>query len=645
MSKDSELKSEYADAYNLASGSWSSFINAADRDMRFYINDQWTQSEIKWLTDNDRSPYVFNRLKRIGHAVSGWERRNRLQLDMSPIGFEDDKASSQMTGLVMHAMNSANGYDVMSDAFEFGSIMSGANLVEAFLDRNGDINYARIPHNSFLLDPSFKKKDLSDCGFICTGKYITKAQANMLLPGKEKMIKDLRGGNGSVNRWADMPALTRGWDSDLLLHEAYWKRVIIKAVFIADLATGRTQRSFKSKRKTNESVAQANEQRQANGLPGFQVFDKFIDTVTMSTFLEGELIFSGEDPNRIGDYPFTPYLGYYIPESDDDERRLQGLLRADIDPQKADNKRINQMIDIPETQIQSGFKYIENSLVDEDSVYQSGQKKVIAIKDDAPNGMASVEQLRAAEMPASIPLVHQMLGELITEIPGFNAEVFGDANREVSSLVVRLRQNAGLNNFQDLIDNAKFAKKLIGRKTARIIQENYSPKKIKRILNEDPVPEMLNNDFMKFDCLPKEAIITDSQREMFFIQLSELKSQGAPIPWSVILKHAPLTMKDELIEATAAEEKRLAEQQAQESKIAQQQAQVEMAKAQAQIQADLGRARERNSQTVENETNSALNRAKTVSEIQETNVKTAKAAAEALAIVKGPNGSTEQRTV
>jgi multidrug resistance efflux pump len=132
---------------------------------------------------------------------------------------------------------------------------------------------------------------------------------------------------------------------------------------------------------------------------------------------------------------------------------------------------------------------------------------------------------------------------------------------------------------------------------------------------------------------------------MFFIQLSELKSQGAPIPWSVILKHAPLTMKDELIEATAAEEKRLAEQQAQESKIAQQQAQVEMAKAQAQIQADLGRARERNSQTVENETNSALNRAKTVSEIQETNVKTAKAAAEALAIVKGPNGSTEQRTV
>jgi hypothetical protein len=642
MSRDSELKREYEEAYDLSTGSWSQFIDAADRDMRFYINDQWTQAEIKWLTDNDRSPYVFNRLKRIGHAVSGWERRNRLQLDMSPIGFEDDKASSQMTGLVMHAVNSANGYDVMSDAFEFGSIMSGANLVEIFLDRNGDINYSRIPHNSFLLDPSFKKRDLTDCGFICTGKYITKAQANMILPGKEKMIKDLVGGNDQINRWSNMPAITRGWDKELLLHESYWKRDIIKAVFIADLATGQVQRSFKSKRKTNEIVQQGNEQRFQQGMPGFQVFDKFIDTVIMSTFLEGELVFTGEDPNRIGDYPFVPYLGYWIPESDDEKRRLQGLLRADIDPQKADNKRINQMIDIPETQIQTGFQYIENSLVDENSVYQSGQKKVIAIKEDAMLGQDSVRQLKAAEMPASIPMVHKMLGELITEIPGFNAEVFGESNREVSSLVVRLRQSAGLNNFQDLIDNAKFAKKLIGRKTARIIQKNYPPEKIKRILNEEPEEQLLSEDFMKFDCLPKEAIITDSQRELFFIQLSELKQQGAPIPWSVILKHAPMTMKNELIEATVAEEKRLAEQQAQESKIAQQQAQIEMAKAQAQIQADLGRARERNSQTVENETNSALNRAKTVSEIQETNVKTAKAAAEALAIVKGDNGSNQQ---
>jgi hypothetical protein len=193
-----------------------------------------------------------------------------------------------------------------------------------------------------------------------------------------------------------------------------------------------------------------------------------------------------------------------------------------------------------------------------------------------------------------------------------------------------------------LIDNAKFAKKLIGRKTARIIQKNYPPEKIKRILNEEPEEQLLSEDFMKFDCLPKEAIITDSQRELFFIQLSELKQQGAPIPWSVILKHAPMTMKNELIEATAAEEKRLAEQQAQESKIAQQQAQIELAKSQAQIQADLGRARERNSQTIENETNSALNRAKTISEIQETKVKTAKSAAEALAIVKGNNGSSQR---
>jgi hypothetical protein len=642
MTRDANAANELKDAYNLAFSSASQFIEEAERDMQFYLNDQWTASEIRWLQDNDRSPYVFNRLKRIGKAVSGWERRNRLQLNMAPTGFEDDKVSSQMTGLVMNAMNFRHGYDILSDAFEFGSIVTGANMVEIFIDRNGDINFARIPHNSFLLDPSFKKRDLSDCGFVLTGNFITKSQANMIIPGKESEIKRMQGGQSSINRWTQMPHLQRGFNEDLLLHETFWKREIVKAVFIADLATGQVQRSFKGKRKTKELVDQGNAQRAAQGLPGFQVFDKFIDTVMMSMFLEGQLIFSGEDPNRIGDYPYVPFLGYWMPESRDEARRLQGMLRADIDPQKADNKRINQMIDIPETQIQTGWKYMENSLVDEESPYQSGQKKVIAIKEDAPLGMQSVEQLRAAEMPQSIPMVHEMLGQLITEIPGFNAEVFGDANREVSSLVVRLRQSAGLNNFQDLLDNARKSKRLIGNKLARIIQQNYTPGKIQRILNEPPVEGLTNPDLMKFDCLPKEAILTDSQRELFFIQLSELKSQGAPIPWSVILKHAPMTMKDELIEATAAEEKRIAQQQQLEAQIQQQQIQLESAKAMAEIQADLGRARERSTQTVENQTNAVLNRAKTAAEIQEIGIKNLETLARTSQVLEGDNGNDGQ---
>ena len=47
MSKDLEIVSEYNDCYEDAYRVWGSFYPLADRDLRFYLGNQWDAQERK----------------------------------------------------------------------------------------------------------------------------------------------------------------------------------------------------------------------------------------------------------------------------------------------------------------------------------------------------------------------------------------------------------------------------------------------------------------------------------------------------------------------------------------------------------------------------------------------------------------------
>ena len=112
-----------------------------------------------------------------------------------------------------------------------------------------------------------------------------------------------------------------------------------------------------------------------------------------------------------------------------------------------------------------------------------------------------------------------------------------------------LRQGAGLTTLQPLFDRLDFAQKLLGKIIIKAVQNNYTPGKIKRILNEEPSPEFYNRNFGNYDCVVEDGLNTATQKQMQFAQLMQMRELGIGIPDDLLIDSAPLQNKTELIEA------------------------------------------------------------------------------------------------
>jgi len=183
----------------------------------------------------------------------------------------------------------------------------------------------------------------------------------------------------------------------------------------------------------------------------------------------------------------------------------------------------------------------------------------------------------------------------------------------MSGYLMKLRQGQALTALQDLFDNLRFAKKQLGFKLIKLIQANYKANKIARIINEQPVPQFYTEDLNRYDVVPQEGILTETQRQMFYTELVWAKGQGAPIPWAAIFENAPMQMKDKLLAIIRQDEQRQAQVASEQLKEKQLLDQMRMAK----ISADLGRGDERRAQQIENKANAALLRVKTMKQLEQ----------------------------
>jgi hypothetical protein len=139
-----------------------------------------------------------------------------------------------------------------------------------------------------------------------------------------------------------------------------------------------------------------------------------------------------------------------------------------------------------------------------------------------------------------------------------------------------LRQGANLTTLQVLFDNLDQSQKLLGDLSIRLIQQNWTPGKVRRILNEEPSPQFYNRAFGKYDSVVEEGLNTSTQRQMQFAQLLQLREMGVPVPTDILIKSSTLQDKKELVDAISAQEQ-------QQQQMAQKQAETQMAVLQAQI--------------------------------------------------------------
>lgn len=600
--KEADFESAFNDAYD----QWFPWISEAHTDFKYFIEDPWTEEDKQYYRDQNREILNFNITRRIVKMITGYERRNRLALKIGGSEVSDDVVASQLTGVVMPIMENQRGYEVMSDAFEMGALVAGANLVELYTDRKNDIQFSRKPYNKFLLDPGFTRRDLRDAGYIIIheeGMLVDDVKS--LLPGKSAIIERYAKQTESQITLPFSAYQSKGREvSARCNYSAFWERKTLPVTYMGNPETGVKFVWTGTKKSLREVLQRYGDQ--------IKTWDDYIETVELSCFVNGKCVHKGPDPNKIDDYPFVLVAGFFYPEYDKMAVKLQGIVRPIRDPQREVSKRVSKILDMIDSQVSSGIMAEEGALVDPDDIHASGQGKGIWVKEGK---MEMVKPIVPKDIPAGLFQLNRDLQTFIQDIAGVNDSLTGtdEIKAQLSGYLMKLRQGAALTVLQDLFDNNRFSKKQLAFKLCKMIQANYPKHKIERIIGKPINPEFYTTDLTRYDITPMEGRLTETQKQAFYVELREAKKEGAPIPWTTIFKYFPSSMPEELMqEVKQAEQQQnqAAQQQLEEKKL------IDQMRG-AKISADLGRGKERQSQDKENQANAVLLRAKTMKELDE----------------------------
>jgi len=339
-------------------------------------------------------------------------------------------------------------------------------------------------------------------------------------------------------------------------------------------------------------------------------------TCKLAICVNNRVMYNGKNPYNIDKFPFVPVIGYYQPELPYYEWRIQGVVRGLRDAQFILNRRQQILLDVLESQINSGLKVMEDSLVDDRDAFKAGQGQALFIKKEAPMGMDSVQKIPPANVsPAFMEVINQM-NQSMMDISGVNEELLGSAEDDKAGILSMLRQGAGLTTLQILFDNLDHSLKNLGNLEMDLIQNNFSPNKVSRIIQQPPTAEFYNKTFGKYDCVVVEGTDTPTQKMQAFKQKLYLREIGIPIPTEDLLEDSSFQNKGDTI-------KKIVEQEQQQQQMQQMQMQVQMQELESRInlansraQADQGLAIERTSRVAENQALAVERRAEAIKDLE-----------------------------
>lgn len=559
----SRMESFYAESITINQSFWGE----SDTDTRFFSGDQTLWNDLYGnLPANRRRQFSFNRIRRVINMISGYQRRNRMSTIVTPLESGDQQTADQFTKVLMHINKTQGVLETISEAFE-GSLITGMNLLHVWMDYredpvSGTLRVDNCSYNSFLIDPYFRKRDLSDCNAVWKRSFLTKRECISLLPDHEEEILGLAGndsGTGRDGKFQFMPESYNYGMKNLLTYDEFYYRDYRTQKLLVDSQTGETMEWRVDDEEKLKRYLQA--------YPTVTVVEQEIPTVRLAIVVQGKVFYDGPQPMGIDKYPIIPVFAYYHPESPYYPWRIQGVVRGLRDAQYLYNRRRVIELDILESQITSGFKYKENALINPKDIFLQGQGRGIALKQDAQ--MTDVEQIIPPQIPPSMIQLSELLAKEVSEISGVNEELLGSAIDEKAGVLAMLRQGAGLTTLQVLFDNLDAAQKLLGNLQIDLVQANYTPGKIKKILeSEEPAPQFYNKAFGKYHAVVEEGLNTSTQKQMQFAQLLQLREVGVPIPDESLLEAATLQNKNKILEVMQKNQQQAMQLQQQQAQAA-----------------------------------------------------------------------------
>ena len=159
--------------------------------------------------------------------ITGYQRQHRYSTIVVPIENSDEETADQFSKLMIWANQKGNVLDTISDAFEGGAVITGMNLLAVWMDYrddpvNGDIKVDNVSYNEYLIDPFFKKHDMSDCRFCWTRKWLSKTELESLLPDRKDEVSNMYARGWRDGKFQFQPEAYNYAMQDLLSYDEFY---------------------------------------------------------------------------------------------------------------------------------------------------------------------------------------------------------------------------------------------------------------------------------------------------------------------------------------------------------------------------------------------------------------------------------------
>lgn len=521
----------------------SKLIERQKEDFLFRLGKQWTDEDVRALSDRKIKAVTDNRIQPNIFLLTGLERQNRSDFKAFPQGEEDSIKAEIASYLFKDSIKVSDfGYKA-SEAFEDG-VTCGESHLELYLDNtfnllNGKPCVKKDDANQIFPEPGHKEYDFSDARYVYKLTVgLSKEDLCSLFPDKEDLIysvgdgrldvKSLLNGDETHNQPKDYKkeggdsADAAAEDASLDLLERYYKKWV-PTVFVGDHQTGEIKQA-ESEDKANEFLnayqqgiaLEQDQHMQAVAAHQMGVMSGQINPTVQPAPLPP----TPKDPNRfkmftrripeiwyyahtpgmtepLADerawfypkwkaWPFIPVLAHFSTapvDGDDAHLRVQGIVHGVKGVQEKHNKAETLKVLHLQSSTNSGWLAEEDSWVDSNKVEQFGSQPGINL--EYKKGRPMPQRIQ----PVPLSQAHTQIGaesaEAIKAILGINADLLAvQQGGTDSGRAIALRQRQGLLMVQKLFDNFSRSKQLFGRFLLSQLGEMYDTETAKKILGE-----------------------------------------------------------------------------------------------------------------------------------------------------------------
>jgi hypothetical protein len=528
MPTDYDIVSDFTQDYNRAYMLLNTYYAEAYRDLGFYLSNQWSLEQMKYLNEERRNSFTFNKSRKTINMVSGYLSANQMQSVVIHRENSNPETADQLTQLLQTQMN-PNGYRVINKA-KHNSLVTGVCWVSPWVDYRSDYVNGRISFhldnwNDVIWDPFSSRIDLEDSTFVARRKYLSKDVIKSLVPGCEREVDAM--GYGNRDEKFTYEPYSRQWGlQELLAYNEYWKQRYKKGWILVDKVTGE-QKPWKGDKKRLQYLQQF--------FPNLAVIEGYHKTVEYNIIVENRLLYSGEDPWGIGEYPFVPYYCVFDPSYDLFQWKIQGLQRLLRDSNEEYNMRKSKLLDIMDSQIGSGWKAKSGAVSNPKSLFQTGQGKVIFFNPGFE--VTDAERIDPPNLPESLFALQDSFDSDIKDYIDLGALGNDDTDR-MSAMLFKMKQSMAIMQLGPVMDNFREADYHLNKKVLKMIQK-FTPDKVKRLIKQEPTPEFYNNTFLEYDIDFVEYPMTDNQKQQAFMQAWAMKMGGVDVPDEILWEMSP----------------------------------------------------------------------------------------------------------